>query len=307
MKLSILIPTHNRRASLERALKSLAAAEHAGDCEIVVVASACSDDTAEWLAAYAGPLHVRSIVEPRPGVSLARNRGLDAMTGDAVLFLDDDVTVQPDLLKVYQEALQAYPEYGCFGGTISVCLEGDPPPLIRDVARILPSTFSGLWLGDARRPIDPAAESPFSANMAVRVEALAGARFVEALGRKGNGNLEAGEETLLFEEMSRKGVKTMWLPEARVSHWIHSGRQTMEYVREYWYQIGVMQIALGHEIPWYLKRRFGRRFAFQCAYLFNKLMKRPEIWLHAFANLMIYTGHEDSVTGARKRALARDP
>lgn len=266
------------------------------EVEVVVVASGCTDDTVAWLEAYSGALPLRVIVEPQPGVARARNRGLDVIDGDAVLFLDDDVSVQSDILQVYGAAFAAHPDCGCFAGAILARLEGHPPDMIRDVARVLPSTFSELWLGDEPRAMDPAEEAPYSANMAIRMQALAGLRFLESLGRKGHGNLEAGEETLLFAQMSRAGVRTMWLPQARVTHWIHPGRQSMKYVREYWYQIGVMQSALGHDIPRFLQRRTGGRFAFFYAYLYNRLTKPPDVWLPAMADMMIRRGHEDRLS-----------
>ena len=49
---SVIIPTHNRRALLEQCLETIYRQTYT-DWEIVIVDDASEDDTAEWLAANA--------------------------------------------------------------------------------------------------------------------------------------------------------------------------------------------------------------------------------------------------------------
>ena len=50
------------------------------------------------------------------GAAETRNKGISAGTGDWILFLDDDVVVNKDLLEVYAEAIERYPlEIGFIG------------------------------------------------------------------------------------------------------------------------------------------------------------------------------------------------
>lgn len=51
-------------------------------------------------------IRVEWLVSDRAGVSAARNTGLDASTGNWILFLDDDVRPAPDLLKRYAEGIK---------------------------------------------------------------------------------------------------------------------------------------------------------------------------------------------------------
>ena len=44
------------------------------------------------------------------GAALTRNAGIDQGTGDWILFLDDDIAVKPDLLKIYLDAIVNYPD-----------------------------------------------------------------------------------------------------------------------------------------------------------------------------------------------------
>jgi glycosyltransferase involved in cell wall biosynthesis len=87
---SAVIPTHNRSAMLERALRSVFAQTYPR-LEIVVVDDGSTDDTQiviERLQAERPIVYVRN---PRPmGAPAARNRGIAAATGLFVAGLDDD-------------------------------------------------------------------------------------------------------------------------------------------------------------------------------------------------------------------------
>ena len=77
--ISVIIPTHNRRASLERTLRALCRQSYPFDLmEVIVVADGCQDDTPEMLRTYAGPFRVQGLTQPhkgrRPPGILARRR-----------------------------------------------------------------------------------------------------------------------------------------------------------------------------------------------------------------------------------------
>ena len=107
MKLSVVIPTYNRRSILERTLPSLLAQDLSPDeYEIIVVMDGSSDGTADWLRSLR-PECLLSVLETSAagsGAGAARNRGLHAARGDLVLFLDDDLVAAPDLFRQHCEA-----------------------------------------------------------------------------------------------------------------------------------------------------------------------------------------------------------
>ncbi len=118
MKLSVVVPTHNKRDLLERTLEALAAQEVAGGWEVVVVDDGSRDGTPELLAGRqgvpAGRLHVlRS--EHNRGRAAARNLGVRAAVGHWVLFLDDDILAPPGLLGAHLAVLEAQPHCGTIG------------------------------------------------------------------------------------------------------------------------------------------------------------------------------------------------
>ena len=87
------------RAQLGRCIRSLLAQCHP-DLELVVVDNRPASGKARAVvrAIAAEDPRVRYVPEPRPGLSVARNRGVAATRADVVAFTDDDVVVDPHWL-----------------------------------------------------------------------------------------------------------------------------------------------------------------------------------------------------------------
>lgn len=95
---SVVIPTHDRAAIVERALRSVLA-QTALPLEILVVDDASTDGTAARLEGYAGVgVRVLRLAE-RVGGSRARNAGIEAARGEWVAFLDSDDEWRPPKLE----------------------------------------------------------------------------------------------------------------------------------------------------------------------------------------------------------------
>lgn len=100
MKLSVVIPTFNRRQILERTLAALSAQDFPpDDYEIIVVVDGSTDGTAELLRDWKSKCAFRTFNAPHRGVSAARNMGIRAAVGELVLLLDDDLIAAPDLIR----------------------------------------------------------------------------------------------------------------------------------------------------------------------------------------------------------------
>lgn len=90
---SVVIPTHDRRALVREAVES-ALAQASADFEVIVVDDGSADGTAESLEREFGG-RIRLLAQPNRGVSAARNRGVAACRGEYVAFLDSDDLWRP--------------------------------------------------------------------------------------------------------------------------------------------------------------------------------------------------------------------
>ena len=108
MDVSVIVPTYNRAQTLERALQSmLTQAEPAQD--VIVVDDGSDDATAEILRTRFPRIHC--IWQHNQGVSSARNRGIEATSGDWLAFLDSDDEWLPQKLSAQKRMLAANPQY----------------------------------------------------------------------------------------------------------------------------------------------------------------------------------------------------
>jgi len=121
--LSVVIPTFNKRALLERTLAALRQQELPGqEWEIVVVDDGSTDDTASLLAALDGDGDPQlQVVRPERNVgrAAARNLGGNAARGTWILFLDDDILPPPGLLAAHLELLAPNPGLGTIGHAVT--------------------------------------------------------------------------------------------------------------------------------------------------------------------------------------------
>ncbi len=86
-KISFLIPALNEERWIGDCLRSIAHAHDPRVREIIVIDNGSTDATAEIAASFPGVTVLR---EPRKGVSRARQRGLDAVSGELVACIDAD-------------------------------------------------------------------------------------------------------------------------------------------------------------------------------------------------------------------------
>jgi GT2 family glycosyltransferase len=108
--ISVVMPTHNRSASLEQGLAALLSQRYPLDrYEIIVVNDASTDRTPVLLKTleetYTGRLRVFHQDRNR-GPAAARNRGVAESKGSLVAFTDDDCVVAPNWLEQVQRGYQ---------------------------------------------------------------------------------------------------------------------------------------------------------------------------------------------------------
>lgn len=94
---SVIVATRNRCAPLAETLEAMTrlVVPPALTWELIVVDNGSTDGTSALLDRYRARLPLRSVVEPVPGLSVARNAGLHVARGEVIAFTDDDCVVDP--------------------------------------------------------------------------------------------------------------------------------------------------------------------------------------------------------------------
>jgi len=109
VKVSVVIPTYNRRDFIVSAIESVLAQDFT-DHELIVVDDGSTDDTVDLLKPYATV--IRLIRTANQGPALARNMGMLAARGDYIAYLDSDDLYYPYKLGMQAELLDALPHIG---------------------------------------------------------------------------------------------------------------------------------------------------------------------------------------------------
>lgn len=100
--ISVIIPTYKPGDFIGRCIESLERQTLGADgFEVLLVLNGCGEPYLGQLKSRIeeSPLRIRLIHTPEPGVSNARNLGVDAAKGEYIVFQDDDDTVSPDYLE----------------------------------------------------------------------------------------------------------------------------------------------------------------------------------------------------------------
>ena len=106
--ISVIVPTHNRRPWLARAIASILAQTYP-TFELIVIDDASTDDTADYLATLTDP-RIRRFTGAGGSASAARNIGLQAASGSIIVHLDDDNLMDPNWLRGVAWGFTRWPE-----------------------------------------------------------------------------------------------------------------------------------------------------------------------------------------------------
>ncbi len=118
---SVIVPTYRKRGMLEPTLRSLAAQTYPAELfEVVVVDDCSADGTREYLAGLDPPHRLVALShEENRGRAAARNTAIRAATGDLVVFVDDDMRCEPDLIEQHVVFHQSHPRSVAIGNALT--------------------------------------------------------------------------------------------------------------------------------------------------------------------------------------------
>lgn len=114
MKLSIVIISWNSQPMLRACLHSLRQMVCRPAVELIWVDNGSHDGSAAMVEKEY-PQAVRILLPRNRGVAYARNRGVEAATGEYVLFLDDDTEASPEAIDALLTYMDTHPSIGIAG------------------------------------------------------------------------------------------------------------------------------------------------------------------------------------------------
>lgn len=245
MKASVIIPTMNRAHLLGKLLKSLSDQDiSSDDFEVIIVDNGSVDDTKDVCKKYSVLFNnFIYLYDERPGLHIGRNLGYLKSSSDILIYGDDDIIVPKNWISSIISAFDD-PEVVLVGGNNIPDYEDTPPSWVLDLWEsdsdgnniLLP--FSCIDLGNKRKLIK--ANYVFGCNFSVRKEIIKLAKgfHPDGVPRKylrfrGDG------ETFISEFITTNNLKTLFLPEASVKHYVSKTRMTHKYVEGIAFRNGI--------------------------------------------------------------------
>lgn len=286
MNLTVAICTWNRCQLLRKTLQQMTKLEVPDgiEWELLIVDNNSSDATAQVIAEFRDRLPLRSVFEAVPGTSHARNRAVREAAGEYIVWTDDDVLVGEDWLAAYVAAFRRWPTAAVFGGPIEPWFEGSPPAWLARAFGTVAGAYAALDLGP--RPIPLTYDRyPYNANLAARTEVHRRVPYDTQLGPR-PGDTMRGEEMVLVRELLAAGEQGWWVPEARVRHFIPRERQTLRYLRGYYYGGGKVLALLENGVNASSSTFLGRpvwlwrqAVTYEALFQLRRFVARPEVWV----------------------------
>lgn len=219
---SVVLCTRDRPKRVPDCIRRLASQDYPR-YEVVVVDNAPADPDAvpAVLASIDTPIPLRYVLEPRGGLSWARNAGWKAANSNIIAFLDDDEIPDKHWLAELVRGFSTRPDVGCVTGMVLPAELKTEPQLwfeglggFRQGRGFVREVFEP---GHPQNPIYPFPPFGAGANMAFRREVLAHIDgFDVALGA--GTPAKASEETLAFARTRLARHTIVYQPTALVSH-----------------------------------------------------------------------------------------
>lgn len=221
---AVIVPTLGRAVELERCLRSLLAQSHT-DFEAVVVDNRPGNPaTREVVGSLsADDARLRYVAEPRPGSSVARNRGVSETGSEVIAFTDDDAVLDRDWLAWLLAAFTEPAVTASTGMVLPLYLETPAQKLFeqyggfsKGVKRELFRLHGGSMHASLLYPFFGDVFGAGNSAAFRREHLIAGSGFDPALG--GGAPARAGEDIDVFTNTILRGGEIAYEPRALCWH-----------------------------------------------------------------------------------------
>jgi GT2 family glycosyltransferase len=215
-RVSVVIPTFNRKEILVKAIRAHVAQSALSEIEeILVVDDGSTDGTEAQVSALATETSVPIYYyrQSNRGQAAARNLGIQAAKAEIILFTDDDIIPDSDLLMEHLRWHDRYPEaYAAVLGYVTWCPEVRPTPFMKwfglDGPLFAYRQFNGKTELDFR--------AFYTCNLSVKRDFLRQAgSFDEDFHGYGF------EDTELAYRLQKNGLRLLYNPDALACHHKH--------------------------------------------------------------------------------------
>ncbi len=233
-KLSVVIPTLNRKECLERTVISIVSTQRYSDYEIIIIDQSDKYDPnivmKDINSKIGNNIFLKYFIVNFKSLPKARNLGIQKSAGEIILFLDDDIGLETNL---FQEHIQAYSEIENLGGIAGRVIE--PSNCFNNSNEIGGEvTFLGRYLRNFNREESGFVLSVTGANMSFRKVII---DFVGLFDERFIGTSEF-EEVDYSYRLRKAGYRILYNHKAKIKHFINpDGGCRSDFLKRQFYKM----------------------------------------------------------------------
>lgn len=252
--IAVVIPTHDRLALLERTVKSVLTCEapKQRSVRLIIVENGRRCGAEDLVGSCRSWLTPEYRYVPAGNKSAALNAAMEDLGDELVVFLDDDVRVAPDLLRRYAEASDRNPSRRFFGGPFAADYVRPPPEWLLPY---LPASAKG-WEPDVYQPIRKGMLWFIGFNWAAYTADIKGAGGFDPEVGPGAQSGATGQESAMQQALVGNGSTPLYVPEARVWHYVPESRCSPDWALKRAFRNGVSS-GLKAELGTHKEQLFG--------------------------------------------------
>jgi glycosyltransferase involved in cell wall biosynthesis len=221
---TVLLATRNGEHVLPRVLAGYRRAiAPATGWSMVIVDNGSTDATARIIEGARADLPLDILDQAVAGKNRALNTGIEAVSGQLVVIVDDDAIPRPTFLTAWAKFLESNLDCELFGGTIAPLFEAAPPDWM------LKGDLPSMLFAERKLPEGPTAwDAVYGPNMAVRKSVFdSGLRFDENIGPNAtDDDYPSGGESEFCRRSAQRGARCWFAKEPVVQHIIRPAQLT---------------------------------------------------------------------------------
>ncbi len=235
MKFSIIIPTFNRAHLLKKTLLALNKLDFdPNNFEVIVVDNNSTDATAKMVKKMSKKTtcRVEYVFEKLQGRTFASIAGMRLAQYDHIIYIDDDIDFNANLLKLYELVYQHFPQAAAVGGPIVA--KFDQPItnwFLATAVKVYPWIFGELNHGPKiKRLAYP--HGLFAGNLSINRRSFPSTEeiFSPLLGRPMDDMYLYGEDFEMCLRLHLQKKPIYYIPQLEVKNIVEVNRLTVKYI-----------------------------------------------------------------------------